>query len=305
MMVRMRFWQVTAATVLSLTVSTVHAAPNPSLDDLLKQAQTYVAQWVPQLANLVAVEEYEQKMTLQAQPPRTLRLKSDVLLVGYPGSASVWMFFRDVAVADNQTIGTNQDRILYLFANQTADAAERAGRISNESLRYSLPGASVSVTNPLLTAALVQAYYQPRLRFSLGDTDRSVGPSARILRFEEIEEIKRTTDAKDTQEKAGAKNAPRETLPALLGEAGRVKGSVWIDTESGRILKTEARIGDLAGRASTTTTFAMDEKLGVMVPKEMRTSWRHDNTPVNGTARYSNYRRFQVTADTPIIQQPQ
>jgi hypothetical protein len=49
----------------------------------------------------------------------------------------------------------------------------------------------------------------------------------------------------------------------------------------------------------------MDEKLGVMVPKEMRTSWRHDNTPVNGTARYSNYRRFQVTADTPIIQQPQ
>jgi hypothetical protein len=295
MIIGMRFRWPVAVTAIALTALTASAAPTPSLDDLLAQTQRYIAQWVPRLANIVALEEYEQHMTLPARPPRTLRLKSDVLLVRYPGAEADWMFFRDVSDADGQAIGANQDRMLYLFANRTAaDAAERAGRISNEAVRYSLPGVTFAATNPLLAAALMQAYYQSRLRFTLGDTDRSVGASARIVRFEEIEEVKKADGDKTSHEK----------LPMLLGPAGRVKGSVWVDTQTGRILKTEARIGDLAQRTSTTTTFEQDDRLGVMVPKEMRTTWRNDNTPVNGTARYSNYRHFQVTADTPVISQP-
>jgi len=142
----------------------------------------------------------------------------------------------------------------------------------------------------------MQTYYQTRLRFTLGDIDRSVGPTARVIRFEEIEEIR---------EKANGEGTRRETLPVLLGAAGRVRGSTWVEQDTGRILKTEARIGDLAQRSTTTTTFGQDERLAVMVPKEMRTTWRNENTPVNGTAKYSNYRRFQVSAETPLLQLPQ
>jgi hypothetical protein len=294
MMLRMHSRFALAAMAMIVAVSTSAAAPAPALDDLLAQAQRYVAQWVPRLANIVAVEAYEQRMTPQAQRTRLVRLKSEILLVNYPGALTDWMFFRDVAEADGQAIGTNQDRIQYLFANQSAGAAERAGRISNEAVRYSLPGASFLNTNPLLAVALIQAQYQSRLRFTLAEIDRSVAPTARVVRFEEIEEIKETTGSKD-----------KRATPVLLGAAGRVKGSVWIDTESGRILKTEARLGDLAQRSTTTTTFGQDERLGVMVPKEMRTTWRNDNTPVNGTARYSNFRHFQVTAETPDLQLPQ
>src|SRR4029079_11607644 len=100
---------------------------------------------------------------------------------------------------------------LYLFANQGAGAAERAGRISSEALRYSLPGASFAATNPLLAVALMQTYYRPRLRFTLGDTDRSVGPTARIIRFEEIETTEKTAEktADKTAEKSGSQTRPR------------------------------------------------------------------------------------------------
>ena len=293
---RMRFCWPLVVTTIAVAMSPTAAAQNLTLDEVLQRAQRYVAQWVPQLANIVAVEEYEQRMTLPARPLRTLKLKSDILLVRYPGAEVDWMFFRDVTESDGRAQSSGQDRLLFLFQNQTAGTADRASRISNEAVRYSLPGATFAATNPLLTVALMQTYYQTRFRFTLGDIDRSVGPTARVIRFEEIEEIR---------EKANGEGTRRETLPVLLGAAGRVRGSTWVEQETGRILKTEARIGDLAQRSTTTTTFGQDERLAVMVPKEMRTTWRNDNTPVNGTAKYSNYRRFQVSAETPLLQLPQ
>ena len=212
-------------TAIALAMSPT-GAQTPSLDEVLPRAQRYVAQWVPQLANIVAVEEYEQRMTLPARPLRTLKLKSDILLVRYPGADVDWMFFRDVTESDGRAQSSGQDRLLYLFQNQTAGTADRASRISNEAVRYSLPGATFAATNPLLTVALMQTYYQTRFRFTLGDIDRSVGPTARVIRFEEIEEIR---------EKANGEGARRETLPVLLGAAGRVRGSTWVEQETGRV----------------------------------------------------------------------
>ena len=43
---------------------------------------------------------------------------------------------------------------------------------------------------------------------------------------------------------------------------------------------------------------ASDERLGLLVPKEMRTEWRN----FSGTAKYSNYRRFEVrTTEVPDL----
>jgi hypothetical protein len=142
--------------------------------------------------------------------------------------------------------------------------------------------------------ALLQASYQPRLRFKLGDAEKALGPNVRAITFEEREEADPLPGQKDGKK-----------MPLLLDPAGRVRGTVWVDTRTGEIVKTDARIGELHTLTTTTTTFAQKERLGLLVPKEMRTKWTYvKGGPVTGVAKYSNFRRFDVAADTPVLQLP-
>ena len=126
-----------------------------------------------------------------------------------------------------------------------------------------------------------QRFYQPRLRFTLGAEDRSVGRGVVILKFEE----------------------PRSSEP-LLGKTGLVRGSVWVEGATGRVVKAEARIAT-SSVSTTVTTFAHDERLGITVPREMRTTWTSAAFGlVTGVAKYENYRRFDIRTDESIVQTP-
>jgi len=86
----------------------------------------------------------------------------------------------------------------------------------------------------------------------------------------------------------------------LWPRLGRDAGSGFGDR--GRDIVPPQRHAPMAlesGPVSTTkTTFARDERLGILVPKEMRTEWRN----FSGTAKYSNYRRFEVrTTEVPDL----
>src|SRR4051812_28314764 len=73
-----------AVTAAALVASMPVAAQTPSLDEVLRRASAYVRAWVPQLANIVSVEVYQQVERAPGNGPvRNLRLKSDVLLVRY------------------------------------------------------------------------------------------------------------------------------------------------------------------------------------------------------------------------------
>jgi hypothetical protein len=136
-------------------------------------------------------------------------------------------------------------------------------------------------------------HYQPRLRLALGGEERSLGPGVRVVRFEE------TTDRRAAGAGAGQ-------LRPILGADGTIRGSVWVDASSGRIVRTEGRMAGVLRTSTTITTFVRDERLALTVPAEMRTTWTYtDNRggvggPVNGVARYGNFRRFDVKTDTSI-----
>jgi len=280
-------FRILVAVAFALIATSRTGAQAPSLEDVLRRADGYLRVWVPQLANIVSTEAYEQRLlTASAIGPRPRRLKSDVLLVRRPGSIN-WILFRDVVEVDSRPLTHQPDRLLKLFVSQAADAEEQAGRIAADGLQYHFPGATASSTNPFLGIALMQGTYQSHFRFRLGDAERSLGPRVRALRFQEIEE----TEPAD-------QSGPRK-LPPLLTDAGRVQGTVWLDVETGEIVKTDARMALESGPVSTTkTTFARDERLGILVPKEMRTEWRN----FSGTAKYSNYRRFEVrTTEVPDL----
>jgi hypothetical protein len=288
--------------MLSLVDHQPLAAQAPSLDDVLTRVASYLEQYVPRLARVVATEDYEQRIaqststgTGSGKVAQFWRLKSEVLLVRYPVGDVDWMWFRDVSEADGKRLPHDPDRLVKLFVTPNADAAQQASRISYEGFRYNLGGATVPATNPVLVVALMQAGYQPRLRFKLGGAETSLGPNVRAIKYEEREEAEPI-----------AGRTGRTKLPMLLDPAGRIRGTAWVDTRTGEIVKTEAQIGELNKLTTTTATFAQEPRLLLLVPKEMRTKWTYvRGGPVIGVAKYSNFRQFGVTTDAPAVQLPQ
>jgi hypothetical protein len=73
-----------------------------------------------------------------------------------------------------------------------------------------------------------------------------------------------------------------------------VRGTAWIEPETGRVLQTELHVPSGRSTTSIVTTFALDQRLQIMVPAQMRTQ-----NP-NGVATYSNFRRFSVRTETAV-----
>ena len=66
----------------------------------------------------------------------------------------------------------------------------------------------------------------------------------------------------------------------IRGEAGldlMAHGRLWIDTVTGRVLKTELQVQQPLIRAIVTTTFQFEERSGIAVPQEMREQYTFSN----------------------------
>lgn len=283
-----------------LAVSHVAAGAQPTpVDTVLTRVARYVADFIPRFANVVAIETYEQRTLLPAgmkaegfrSQSIEWRLSSDFMLVRYQLAELNWVAFRDPIVVNGTVVDRPKDRLVRLFTEPGIDDTERLAVIATESIRFQIPGGSPAVTNPLLVVALMQAHYQPRFRFTLGSEEVVAGTRVRRLRFEERE---------DQPAEPGNENGARLKWPPLLGDVGRVRGTAWVEPETGRIVKTEARLGAAAKSSTTLTMFAQDERLALTVPVEMRTSWMYQERPVTGIATYGEFRRFSVQTEAQV-----
>jgi hypothetical protein len=249
-------------------------AQAPALDTLLQRTSVYMERFVTELANVVAEEEYLQQFRLAA--PRR-RLKSDFLLVRYPGQERLFLTFRDVLEVDGRPVADQQERLTRLFLQPFDSALRRASEIQREGLRHSLERGG-RLADPLQGASFLQGEYQQNFAFVLRGQDASLGPDVR-----EVEFVQRT--------------------PAGI-QATAIEGTAWIAEGTGRVLRTRLRAGRAPNVRLTTTTFGTDPKLRIDVPIEMR-----DEVPVSvsdeftGIARYRNFRRFEVRA-AEQIQEP-
>jgi hypothetical protein len=268
--------------VVFVVASAGPGAQAPSAEELLRRTADYVADFVEGLSNVVAEEEYQQ--SFQSGPARR-RLKSDFLLVKYPGMEKEFLAFRDVIEVNGQPVTDQQDRLLKLFIEPYNNPVARASEIANASGRHSVDRGRLA--NPLFVLAQLQSHYQPRFRFTLNGLASRLGPEVREVEMFEI----------------------RNPSPA---QPPPIHALAWIEEGTGRVLKTELRLGRAPSTALTTTTFGTDPALGIDVPVEMRDSFvlRAADGPVNaidqftGVATYSRFRRFQVHAEEKIETPP-
>lgn len=265
--------------------SFVAAQAPPAPDRLLLHAGLYVLDFTARFSSVVAEEDYWQIVQPDTSSGRNIpmqrrRLKSDFLLVKVPSDES-WLPFRDVFEVDGRPVRDRQDRLTKLFLQPAATAHEQAAAIVAESARYNLGTVRRNINVPVIALDVLRPENQRRFRFSPAQEARKVGPDVWSIDYEE------------------------ETRPTLIHGRGRAdmpaRGRLWVETTTGRVVKSEITVEDDNVRATITTDYRFDPAFGVRVPVEMHEIYVRPRVPaITGTAVYSRFRRFSVSTDETI-----
>jgi hypothetical protein len=293
------------AIVVAVTCASVHAQTSTSspLESTLARAADYVDAYARQLAGVVLQETYVQEVRFQAAPqpgfrrvpstgPGHRELKSDLLLIR-PEHADSWRQFRDVFEVDGKPLRDRNDRLARLFLRPSASAEAQAGQLAAESARYNIGDIMRDINVPLLTLLVLDRANQSRFKFSEGRAGEtrglprspgfSVPAGTRALQYEEVQShtLIRGTGDRD--------------LP--------IRGRLWFEPESGRVLLTELVVADRIVDARIHVVYQTDSGLNLLVPVEMHELYERlsDHMRIEGTATYSNFRRFQVQVDETLL----
>jgi hypothetical protein len=128
--------------------------------------------------------------------------------------------------------------------------------------------------------AFLQPDYRPRFRWNLAGIEKDLGPTIRTVRFEEFR------------------------VPSILKMGANQdmlsRGLIWVDEETGRVVKTRLQAGPFRTPPEIVSTFRREESLGIDVPAEMKDWYPDNNGEVRGVATYSRFRRFAVKTDEAI-----
>jgi len=213
-------------------------------------------------------------------PRRKRTIRSDFLFVKYPDVVGS-MALRDPFEVDGKPVrdAASVDRMMKLFTSPVPDAVLRARRLAEEGARYNLLDIG-TLNNPVVAMAFLQPVYRPRFRFNLSGIEKDLGPTIRTVRFEEFR------------------------IPSILrGGANQdilSRGLIWLDEDTGRVVKTRLQVGPFRLPPEIVTTYRRDEVLGIDVLAEMRDWYPDRNGDMSGVATYGRFRRFQVKTEETL-----
>jgi VWFA-related protein len=301
----------------ALTALAPVAPVPPELIPILERAGQYVVSYSRTFSHILADEEYRQQghQENEGGPLIVRKMRSGVVFVTLPGPIP-WVTFRDVFEVDGNKVRDRQERLAKLFQDSPATAREKAKAILEEAARFNLGPIRRTVNIPALALLFLHPDNQRRFTFEKKGR-RSIGGIQAL----EIAFVER---ARPTLVDDGAGNG----VPA--------KGSVWIDPARGTVLQTDVDY-DLdprdtyhRTRARVITTYRQEPKLDILVPDSMKEAYQwpvarqqaarvqrrglnlkinegedqDDVVGMEAEARYSGYRRFEVTTEESFAPKP-
>ena len=284
------------------------AAAQPAVDPhpgLLARARAYVGAYAESFANLISEERAEQELRstpplrstprsmagsgpapVVAQPPDTVqrrRLTANYIVVRAETGLG-WLPFRDVYEVDGRPVPDRPKRLTALLSGKGPVDIATARKLVAEGTRHDLGNLDRSLNVPVFGLIFLhpQLTFQSTFAFV---ADEAVGDRpAAVYRFQEVGKPALVTGP-------GGSN---------LVSAGRV----WLDLASGAVLRTEHKVTANDVDATITVAFTGDARLGMAVPDHMDEEyrWTSRRDILRVTARYSNYRKLDVTTteDTPL-----
>jgi hypothetical protein len=265
-----------------------------ALEVVLERAAQYVAQYEDQLGNLLVTEDYLLRATffepdgVSVLGKPQLRLQSDFLILqAGPNRIGI----RKVNQVDGLTVKSKEGSL----ENLMNDSPERIQRVREalreENVRYDIAGVLFDIVGvlrennvPTFALKVLHKSEAPRFKFEKSGTEKIAAVQTWKVKF---------------------KNELASTL--IHGKGGEPwfsSGFLWIEPNTGRILKTEfvleSTVPNQKARGQVIVTYSEEKKLDIYVPSLMIEHYETDESEVDIRAEYSNFRSFKIELETEI-----
>lgn len=292
-----------------------HTTPAVNVDELMPRVAAYIQGYAEQMSLVIGVERYIQWLEradfTYGGVSRAIS-RQLVAEFAFVRSGNDWDGFRNVYEVDGKPVPDAKDRMAKLFTEAPASAVEQGRKIAAESSRYNMGAMQRNLNVPTVALFFLSAANQGRFRFTKDKDDQVGGVRVWKVKYKEARKptIIRTSGGKD--------------MP--------VKGEAWIDPVDGRVLKTHMQIDSempaaaltaasaarttsgprtVSTSASITVTYALEPKLGILVPAEMLETYeapmrsefifkddtgKDDLAKIDCRATYSDFKRFETSA---------
>ena len=264
---------------------------------LVEAAARYVTDYQEQLTAVVADEAYTQEVRAQVPEqrgaPRSRSIRSEMFFMFAPFEHQ-WMAIRDVAEVDGVAVVDRPDLRAWL---QTLPATHVAASFKRTNSRYNIGRVTRNFNEPTLALVVLDQDHRDRFKFERKSMARNADGTLATIEFVE-------------------KSSPT-LIRDLRFRSVYSKGSFIVEAGTGRVRRAVLKVQIDALKVELTTDYAPDTKLEIWVPSVFRERYeqgeesrRTDNRRDLSTlpdqrreyehvlceARYSNYRRFEVSS---------
>ncbi len=264
-------------------------AVTPELVALLSRTGAFVLDYEPRLSMLASDEQYDQTLSRWKTGPvvvngasqdredwfieKRRRMTSEYVLVKGAGPMG-WLQFRDPFEVDGSAVHERTGRLAKAFTETPATALQQASQIMTGSAQFNLGFGERNMDVPTLALVLLEPANRGRFFYRKeAETTVDGTPAWQVL----------YTERGSPSIFAGDHNTD---LP--------LEGTVWIEPEQGRVVRTTMRLNMDATDAEVTVTYRPSVELGgLWVPTEVRETYTSDTQRLECVARYSNFQILQ------------
>jgi hypothetical protein len=269
-------WNAAIAVVAGAVVAAPAAAPSqPSTKTIVAAVAKYVADYQKTFAFLLSDETYVQRTFADSGRQTAERTMHGEFFLTYLPADGAWIAVHDVADVDGVPVPDRQNLQALL---RTGHVTQVARDVADRNARFNIGGIERNINEPTLPLLIFDEGRTRNFTFSRKDVRDEDGVTVATLAFSERD---------------------RPTLVhSPAGAPVYAQGTLLVETGTGRIRQTQIQFKDGAMHATLATTYAPDDTLGLWVPAVFTERYESTRRPRDLTtceARYTNYRRFDVT----------
>jgi hypothetical protein len=261
------------------------AGPDTSVEAIVGAAAAYVSDYEQQLTSVLSDETYSQlirdQMPRDPAMPQGRTMKSETFFM-FAAASREWLAIRDVISVDGSPVPDRPDIRAQL---QEIPTAQVGATLKNYNSRFNIGRSFRNFNEPTLSLLVLDSKYRSNFRFERKHV-RGNGDAALVtVGFTE--------------------SATGPTLIRdLLLRPSPASGDLIVEARTGRIRQAHLDVVVNEVAVKLTTTYATDPKLQMLVPVLFRESYVRtvagDYEEIFCEAKYSNYRRFEVTTRVKI-----
>ncbi len=257
------------------------------LDTVLQRATEYVTKYEEDLGNLIGSEEYTQNVAWMATgnsrygmiaKKEQRRTSADFLIIQI---GQTWSALRKVNRVDGLKVKEVQQTFDTVFDDSPAGNTKRFLEMKLDSTRYNIGGVIREINLPTFALEVLRKREVSRFTFEKAGTSKVEGVQTWEVRFHEM--MAPTLVHGD----------PKDPEQELFSH-----GTLWIEPETGRVLKTEFVVENSfekpAIKARNVVTYAPGKRANILVPSLMIEHYENERSTIDCRADYSNFRPFEV-----------